>query len=173
MVPQLSCTVSDESSGLIGVLVIHNRVGGRSCGGVRLVPDISLAEVRSAARTMAYKAAFIGFPMGGAKAAIQIDEGSEGDEGAARRNAERLAAFGAALSGLLRSGAYLPAVDMNCTQEDIERIARPRRVPRGATGGPDPAARVPPRSRLGREKPRPCSGRCLKKGWSRPARPRF
>ena len=122
--PQLSCTVNDERSGCIGILVIHNRVGGRSCGGVRLVPDISPAEVRSSARTMAYKAAFIGVPMGGAKAAIQIDEDSEGDGGAERRNAERLAAFGAALSGLLRSGAYLPAVDMNCTQEDIERIAR-------------------------------------------------
>ncbi len=134
-IPQLSCNVNDERSGCIGILVIHNRVGGRSCGGVRLVPDISLAEVRSSARTMAYKAAFIGFPMGGAKAAIQIDEDSEGDEGAARRNAERLAAFGAALSGLLRSGAYLPAVDMNCSLDDIDRIVggaglRPNRARR-------------------------------------------
>ena len=38
---------------------------------MRLVPDIDLEELRCAAKTMAYKSGFIGFPMGGAKAAIR------------------------------------------------------------------------------------------------------
>ncbi len=116
MSPQLACTVHSDTFGTVGYLVIHNRVHGRACGGVRLVPDISLEEMRSAARTMAYKSGFIGFPMGGAKAAIHMDDARE------PYKEEILATFGQALSSLIRTGAYLPGTDMNSTVEDLQSI---------------------------------------------------
>ena len=70
--PHLACTVDDRAHGLVGHLVIHNLVGGRSLGGIRLVADPNLEEMRCAARSMAYKYGFIGLPMGGAKAAVRI-----------------------------------------------------------------------------------------------------
>jgi len=128
MQPELACTVSEEEFGTVGYLVIHNRVHGRSCGGVRLVPDISLEEMRSAARTMAYKSGFIGFPMGGAKAAIQIDGSRE------PYKEEILFAFGKVLSPLIRSGAYMPGIDMNSTVNDIQVIRRGAGIQRDLSG---------------------------------------
>jgi glutamate dehydrogenase (NAD(P)+) len=116
MQPRLLCTVRQDPWGVIGHLAIHNRIQGRACGGVRLVTDASLDEMRAAARIMAYKAGFIGFPMGGAKAVVQIDP-----ERAAHR-ADLLLAFGRALAPLIQRGVYLPGTDMNSTAADIQLI---------------------------------------------------
>ena len=128
MQPELACTVQSDTLGTIGYLAIHNRVHGRACGGVRLVPDISLEEIRCAARTMAYKSGFIGFPMGGAKAAIRAD----GVQEPSRH--ELLAAFGKAIAPLLETRAYLPATDMNSTVEDVQRILRGAGIDRALSG---------------------------------------
>ena len=93
-------------------------MGGRSLGGVRLVADVNLDEMRSAARSMAYKYGFIGLPMGGAKAVVRVDPQDDS------LNHERLIAFGKALSPLITTGAYIPGIDMNCTLEDLQRIFR-------------------------------------------------
>ncbi|MEE8161709.1 MAG: Glu/Leu/Phe/Val dehydrogenase dimerization domain-containing protein [Acidobacteriota bacterium] len=112
----LACTVHSKPFGLIGYLVIHNLVHGRSLGGVRLVPDISFEETRSMARTMAYKYGFIGLPMGGAKAAIRITPEREPQKD------EILLAFGKALGDLIKTSAYVPGIDMNCTLTDLQHI---------------------------------------------------
>lgn len=116
--PLLDCTVRSERLGIIGYLAIYNRVNGRAAGGVRMVPDISLEEMQAAARTMAYKAGFIGFPIGGAKGAVRLDGDSE-----AQRE-ELLLEYGHALSPLIKTRQYLPAVDMNTTAKDIDAIRR-------------------------------------------------
>lgn len=113
----LECSVHNER-GTIGHLVIHNLIQGKALGGVRLVPDISIEEMRSAARTMAYKFGFIGFPMGGAKASIQIDTHHELDKN------ENLLAFGKALSPLIKTGAFIPGIDMNCSVDNLRTIFR-------------------------------------------------
>ena len=37
---------------VVGYVVIDTLVGGRSCGGVRMLPDIDEAEIRGLARAM-------------------------------------------------------------------------------------------------------------------------
>ncbi len=127
MDPHLDCTVHNER-GIIGHLVIHNLIQGRAWGGVRLVPDISLEEVRSTARTMAYKYGFIGFPMGGAKAALQIDRHHTSCK------TENLVAFGKALSPLIKTGAFIPGIDMNCSVDDLKSIFRGAGLSRDLAG---------------------------------------
>ncbi len=124
--PHLACTVDDRAHGLVGYLVVHNLVGGRSLGGVRLVADVNLEEMRWAARSMAYKYGFIGLPMGGAKAAVRIvpPDDSLADDAATTSayRREMLTTFGKALSPLIATGAYGPGIDMNCTLEDLQHV---------------------------------------------------
>ena len=116
MQPQLACAVHSDTFGTIGYVVIHNRIQGRACGGVRLVQDICLEEMQCAAKTMAYKSGFIGFPMGGAKAAVRLDSAHEPYKD------DILREFGSAIAPLLKTGAYLPGLDMHSTVEDIQQI---------------------------------------------------
>ena len=80
------------------------------------------------ARTMAYKYGFLGFPLGGAKAAIQILPHQ------ADHKPELLFAFGKALSPVIRSGAYLPGIDMNCSVSDVKRIFQGAGIPVRSSG---------------------------------------
>ncbi len=128
MQSDLACTVHSDTFGTIGHLVIHNLVHGRSWGGVRLVPDISLEEMRSSARTMAYKYGFVGFPIGGAKAAIRIDGRQEPSR------EDILVEFGKSLSPLIKTGAFHPGIDMNCTMGDVQSILQGAGVQRDLSG---------------------------------------
>jgi len=62
--------IKDESIGLHGFLVIHSRVNGLTCGGVRIHEEISIQELQDHAKVMELKQAFIGLPRGGARAGI-------------------------------------------------------------------------------------------------------
>ena len=69
---QLICTVVQRSK-VIGYVVIDTTVRGRSCGGLRMLPDIDEEEMRLLAHTMTLKYGFLGIPHGGAKAGILCD----------------------------------------------------------------------------------------------------
>jgi len=58
---------------LRAVLVIDNVAAGPSIGGVRMAPDVSVAECFRLARAMTLKNAAAGLPHGGGKAAIFAD----------------------------------------------------------------------------------------------------
>lgn len=114
--PQLVCTVTQDSE-VLGYVVIDSTVGGRSCGGLRMLPDVDEEEVRGLARAMTLKYGFLGLPRGGAKAGVRGDP--EGPQDERRR---RLAEFGQAISPLLRSRTYSPGTDMGTHNDDIRSV---------------------------------------------------
>ena len=63
-------TAVDNNSCALGYVAIDSTVGGRSCGGLRMLPDIEEAEIRTLARSMTLKYGFLGLPQGGAKAGV-------------------------------------------------------------------------------------------------------
>lgn len=113
---QLVCTVTADSR-VLGFVVIDSTVGGRSCGGLRMLPDIDEAEMRGLARAMTLKYGFLGLSLGGAKAGLRADPEASPEE-----RQERLLAFGRAIAPLLVSRTYIPGTDMGTTNEDIRRI---------------------------------------------------
>jgi len=120
---QLVCTVAVDSAA-VGYLVIDSVVGGRSCGGLRMLPDIDEGEMRALARSMTLKYGFLGLPQGGAKAGVRGDpESSQGERWL------RLKAFGSAIAPLLRSRAYIPGTDMGTNNADIRYMLGSVAVP--------------------------------------------
>lgn len=114
----------ESSQGFTGFLVIDRLVGNRSQGGLRVIPDPSLAETAAMARTMTSKYAFVGQQTGGAKAAVQLPPDVTGEQ---RRQV--LQEFGAHVGDLIRGGAWGPALDMGCTPADLEHVYEGAGVP--------------------------------------------
>lgn len=65
--------IHEPSVGLQAVLVVDNVAAGPSIGGVRISPDVTLAECRRLARAMTLKNAAAGLRHGGGKAVIRAD----------------------------------------------------------------------------------------------------
>ncbi len=111
--------LKDLASGLHGFISIHNRNLGPALGGCRMwpyaSPDAALVDVLRLSRGMTYKAALAGLDLGGGKAVIIGDPGTEKTEALFR-------AFGAMLESL--GGAYLTAEDVGITVTDMDWIAR-------------------------------------------------
>lgn len=103
----------------LGFIVIDSTVGGRSRGGLRMLPDVSLAEVRDAARTMTLKYGFLGLPQGGAKAGVLGDGEAPREEKLAR-----LSRFAAAARTLLLARAYVPDADLGTRSDEIREMMR-------------------------------------------------
>src|SRR5689334_13486289 len=61
------------AAGLEAFLVIDNVACGPALGGIRMAPDVTLAEVARLARAMTFKNAAAGLPHGGGKAGIIAD----------------------------------------------------------------------------------------------------
>jgi len=123
----LICRVED--GGLVGYVVIDSTVRGRSCGGLRIAPDVSEDEIRILARSSTLKFGFPGLPQGGAKAGVC------GDPDAPRaERLDRLVEFGRAIHDVLRDGSYMPSADMGTTNTDMRHMlsAVGVRVPRRA-----------------------------------------
>jgi glutamate dehydrogenase (NAD(P)+) len=115
--PYISLTVSHPYFGRLGYLVIDTTFNGCSVGGVRILPDVSLEEITSMARTMTKKYLFSGMPCGGAKAGIVLS-------GRAATNREdALLAFGRAIAPYINSG-FWPGCDMGASMDDIRVIIR-------------------------------------------------
>jgi glutamate dehydrogenase (NAD(P)+) len=73
--PQMIAVVRDPGVGLVGVVVVDNTACGISIGGVRMAPDLDVAQVFRLARAMTFKNAAAGLPHGGGKGGILADPG--------------------------------------------------------------------------------------------------
>ncbi|HYC23361.1 MAG TPA: Glu/Leu/Phe/Val dehydrogenase dimerization domain-containing protein [Candidatus Bathyarchaeia archaeon] len=108
-------------------MVIDSTIGGRARGGLRLLPDVSAAELRALARTMTLKYGFLGLPQGGAKAGVVGDP--EAPLGERRR---LLGEFARAIAPLLERREYLPGPDMGTDASDIRHALESAGVRVGA-----------------------------------------
>jgi glutamate dehydrogenase (NAD(P)+) len=113
---QLSLTVKNGTE-VLGYVVIDSTIGGRACGGLRMVPDVDEAEIAGLARAMTLKFGYVSLPQGGAKAGVRGDPEAPL---AARR--QRLADFGRAIAPLLRERLYAPFADMGTDNADIRHM---------------------------------------------------
>lgn len=92
MQPELEMTVRDPAMGVEGYVVVWNTeisIGGplerAGKGGTRIVPTLSMDEVKMLARTMALKNAAAGLPLGGSKSGLKADSSAPGFERKYRR----------------------------------------------------------------------------------------
>lgn len=123
-----------DSSGAKGFLVIDRTIRGASWGGLRIITDASMEETSAAAHTMTLKYGFIGLPVGGAKASLQLENESPSH----RRQALR--ELGGKVSPLLRSERWMPGIDMGCTVGDITDLYRGAGMPMDLTAWKDLSA---------------------------------
>ena len=63
-------TITDESIGLRGYLVIGSRINGQTCGGLRIHKNVGIQELTDLAKVMELKQTFLGLPRGGCRAGI-------------------------------------------------------------------------------------------------------
>jgi glutamate dehydrogenase/leucine dehydrogenase len=101
----------------IGYVVIDSVVGGRSCGGLRMMPDVSLAEVRGLARSMTLKFAITGLSQGGAKAGVRGDPEAPPDQ-----RQKLLRDFCRAILSLVADRTFVPCADMGTTATEIREV---------------------------------------------------
>jgi glutamate dehydrogenase/leucine dehydrogenase len=103
-----------RNGNILGYVAIDSTVGGRSSGGLRLLPDIDETEIQTLAHSMTLKYGFLGLPQGGAKAGVFGDPDSSRQE-----RLERLVEFGHAIKPLLQTKAYIPYSDMGTQNSDV------------------------------------------------------
>lgn len=113
--PEYVVEVYDVKTGMQGVLVIDNTARGPGKGGIRLVSDITTAEVMGLARAMTWKNAFAGIPFGGAKAGIKGDPKKI-------NKAEHLRAFGRMVRKYVPM-QYIAGPDMNTSEKEMAIFA--------------------------------------------------
>jgi glutamate dehydrogenase/leucine dehydrogenase len=117
--PQMICEFVDGDIGLHAYLVIDSTRNGHSCGGLRILEDLTLEEVKALARAMTLKYSFLKSNMGGAKAGIILPDGCTPEQ-----RTQILEAFGRKASPILKNKLYIPWTDMNCSVEDIATIMK-------------------------------------------------
>jgi glutamate dehydrogenase (NAD(P)+) len=113
--PLLTCKFSDKEPEFTGYIVINSAIRGKCCGGIRLSPEVSLNETSCLAKNMTLKFAFLGIPLGGAKAGIRIT-------GKLTKTNRKLlfTKVGKILSPFIINGSYVPGPDMGTSDEDID-----------------------------------------------------
>jgi len=116
---QLICNIIDEKLGLLGYIVIDSAVNGHSCGGLRMLPNVSIPELQGLARVMTLKFSFLGMGEGGAKAGIVANPSMPHEEKLAL-----LRTFAEIASPLLKTGAYVPASDMGTNNQEIRYMLK-------------------------------------------------
>jgi glutamate dehydrogenase/leucine dehydrogenase len=126
--PQRIFHVYDAQVGLKGMLVIDTAVYGRYGGGIRMVPDLTIAELRGLARAMTYKFAILGIPRGGAKLGIIADSYIKGV-----KRTRILKRLGEALRPFLCSGLGTGA-DIGIFENDLDIIFQGAQVKRPGVG---------------------------------------
>jgi glutamate dehydrogenase (NAD(P)+) len=97
-----------------GFLVVDRAICDRACGGLRIVRDLAVEEVREQAQLMTNKFGVLGIACGGAKAGLV----SRPEWGPAEKR-DALQRMGRALAPLLRRGLYITGEDMGCDQRDL------------------------------------------------------
>lgn len=117
--PEAVHVISDEASGLRGVIVLHSTRRGPAAGGCRLwrYPDQAAmtADALRLAEGMAYKNALADLPLGGGKAVLDLPDGTVD-------RSRLFAAFGRAVAEL--DGAYVTAEDVGTTVADMAVVRR-------------------------------------------------
>jgi glutamate dehydrogenase/leucine dehydrogenase len=129
----------DRPSGLKAIVAIHSTTLGPALGGTRFYPyateQQALEDALRLAKGMTYKAAVAGLDLGGGKAVILGDPGSDKTEALLR-------AYARFVDGL--SGRYVTAEDVGTTQADMDLIRRETRHVTGVSielgGSGDPSA---------------------------------
>ncbi|UCE29507.1 MAG: Glu/Leu/Phe/Val dehydrogenase [Candidatus Bathyarchaeota archaeon] len=115
--PLLTCRFADKELDFVGFIVIDSTIGGRSCGGVRLSPKVTLSETVSLAKNMTLKYAFLGIPLGGAKVGIRTKASLEG-----RKRRSVFTHVGKILAPFVVGGSFLTGPDMGTSDEDIDYL---------------------------------------------------
>lgn len=113
--PQRIFHYYEPAARLRAVLVIDTTRFGLSAGGVRMAPDLTLAEMVRLARAMSYKYAMLDLPCGGAKAGIWFDAADPS-------RAAVVQAFLAVIRPLIEARAYIPGADMGTTAGDFAAL---------------------------------------------------
>lgn len=108
--PEKIVCVSDQKTGMRGVLVLDNTARGMGKGGTRMSPNLTIEEVARLARTMTWKWAAVDLFHGGAKAGILGDPNDPNKEAILR-------AFARALANEVPS-EYVFGLDMGLTESD-------------------------------------------------------
>jgi glutamate dehydrogenase (NAD(P)+) len=124
--------VHEPRLGLRGILVVDNAAAGTAIGGLRIAPDVSLAECARLARAMTLKNAAAGLPHGGGKSVLV------GDPHMPRERKEALVrAFAGALRGE-RDYVFGPdmGTDETCMAWVRDEIGRAVGLPRELGGIP-------------------------------------
>jgi len=121
---QLAIDIGLPCPGTRAALVIDRVAPNGAFGGVRIVPDLRLDELKAGARAMSRKLAFINVPLGGAKSAIEAAPELAGPE-----RTRLLEAFGRAIGPLVRASTYLPACDMGTDESDLKTLLAAARLP--------------------------------------------
>ena len=127
--PEKVVQVYDPITKMQGILVIDNTAIGPGKGGIRMVPDISVAEVFGLARAMTWKNALAGIPFGGAKSGIRTPAANGG------MKAEYVRAFAEKIAHLVPE-EYIPGPDMNMGEAEMAIVSKTIGTPKAATGKP-------------------------------------
>ncbi|MCP2337686.1 Glu/Leu/Phe/Val family dehydrogenase [Actinomadura rupiterrae] len=118
----------DEASGLRAIIAIHSTALGPSLGGTRFYPYASeeeaLTDVLNLSRGMSYKNALAGLDLGGGKAVIIGDPGTDKSEALLR-------AYGRFVQSL--NGRYITACDVGTFSPDMDLVARESEFVTGRT----------------------------------------
>lgn len=131
-VPEALHSFFQEDSQTLGHLAIDSNINGLSVGGIRLVPEMPVADLCHLARVMTLKYSFLKMPFGGAKAAIF----THCNNPSVQQRKECIESFAGRLVAF--RGRYLPGVDVGLNADDlnvIRRIARLERVSRPPDSG--------------------------------------
>ncbi|MBI3302737.1 MAG: Glu/Leu/Phe/Val dehydrogenase [Deltaproteobacteria bacterium] len=113
--PERIFSFYDPPTQMRAVIVIDTTAFGISAGGVRMLPDLSLAEMVRLARAMTYKYLMLEVRCGGAKAGIWYDP--------ARHDRRAvLDAFLNVLRPFFQQRTYLPGADMGTSEEDFQPL---------------------------------------------------
>ncbi len=113
---QLYCLIQDSSAGLKGFIVIDSSVNSQSAGGLRMIKDANLDEVKDLARGMTLKSGFLGLPKGGAKSAIVADIEKISKE----KKMFLLKRFAEIAKPLVKKRVYGIGADMNTSQKEVD-----------------------------------------------------
>ncbi|MBN2612162.1 MAG: Glu/Leu/Phe/Val dehydrogenase [Bacteroidales bacterium] len=112
--PQFIAFAEDQSIGLKGYVVVDRTINNHACGGLRMVPDLTIDELKGLARSMTLKYGFSHMDQGGAKAGIVADYNlSAGEKEILLRR------FGEIISPLLKTGYYITGTDINTSKQEI------------------------------------------------------
>ena len=110
--------VSDEASGLQGIIGVHSTTLGPAAGGCRMYPyattEDALKDVLRLSRGMTMKNAATGIPVGGGKCVIIGDPNSPQKEARLRAMARHVQRLG---------GTYWTAIDVGVSAQDADLMA--------------------------------------------------